>query len=196
MVVGQVNGEYETRDQHMINYVCLVKLPLESFVAWKLEHIPRGSNEMVDALAAMAASLPIKETIFLPVYYHPTSLITTNQVNGIDEARSSWMTSIMHYLSLGEFLDNKIEAHKIQVQAARFSLMNDQLYKRSLDGLYLKCLTPQQGQYILVELYEGIRGNHPRGRTLTHRAHTQGYYWPTMRADVVAYVRKCDCCQR
>ena len=33
-------------------------------------------------------------------------------------------------------------------------------------------------------------------RTLAHRAHTQGYYWPTMRADATTYTRKCDSCQR
>ena len=49
----------------------------------------------------------------------------------------------MHYLSLGEMLDNRIEAHKIQVHAARFSLVNEELYKQSLDGPYLKCLTTQ-----------------------------------------------------
>ena len=32
----------------MTKYVCLVKLRLESFMAWKLEHIPRGSNEKAD----------------------------------------------------------------------------------------------------------------------------------------------------
>ena len=106
------------------------------------------------------------------------------------------MTQIMHYLSLGEFPDNRIEAHKIQVQVARFSLMNGQLYKQSLDGPYLKRLIPQQGQYILVELHEGICKNHPSGKTLAHMAHTQGYYWPTMRANVAAYVRKCNRCQR
>ena len=90
----------------------------------------------------------------------------------------------MHYLSSRELSDNSIKAHKIQVQAARFYLMNGQLYKPSLDGPYLKCLTIQQGQYILVELHEGICRNHPGGKTLAHRAHTQGYYWPTMRADV------------
>ena len=99
----------------MIKYVCMVKLRLESFAAWKLEHIPRGSNERADALAVVAASLPIKETVFLPVYYQPASSITTNQVNEIDEACSSRMTLIMHYLSLGELLDNRIEADKIQV---------------------------------------------------------------------------------
>ena len=64
LVVGKVNEEYETRDQCMIKYVCL-----ESFTAWKLEHIPRGSNERENTLAIVATSLLIKEMIFLPVYY-------------------------------------------------------------------------------------------------------------------------------
>ena len=49
---------------------------------------------------------------------------------------------------------------------------------------------------MLAELHEGICGNHPGGRTLAHRAHTQGYYWPTMKSDVANYVKKCDPCQR
>ena len=36
LVVGQENEEYEMRDQRMIKYVCLVKLRLEIFTAWKL----------------------------------------------------------------------------------------------------------------------------------------------------------------
>ena len=70
--------------------------------------------------------------------------------------------------------------------------MNGQLYKWSLDRPYLKCLTSQQGQYVLVKLHKGIRENHPSVGTLAHRAHTQGYYWPTIRGDAAAYVRKCD----
>ena len=58
------------------------------------------------------------------------------------------------------------------------------------------CLTPKQGQYVLVELHEGICGNHLGGRTLAHRAHTQGYYWQHMKLDVADYVKKCDPCQR
>ena len=85
-------------------------------------------------------------------------------------------------------------AHKVQIQSARFSLVDGQLYKRSLGGPYLKCLTPEQGQYVLAELHEGICRNHPRGRTLAHRAHTQGYYWPTMKSDDADYVKKCDPC--
>ena len=104
------------------------------------------------------------------------------------------MTLIARYLSLGELSDNKAEAYKIQVQVARFSLINSQLYKRSLCEPYLKCLIYQQGQYILAELYNGICENYPDDGTLAHKAHTQGYNWLTMHVDVAAYVRRCDCC--
>ena len=56
------------------------------------------------------------------------------------------------------------------------------------------CLTPEQGQYVLAELHEGVCGNHSGGRTLAHRAHTQGYYWPTIKSNVVNYVKKYDPC--
>ena len=73
----------------MAKYVRLVKLQLESFAAWKLEHISRGSNEKEDALVSVVASLPTKETVLLPVYYQPESSIVANRVNEIEEACSS-----------------------------------------------------------------------------------------------------------
>ena len=84
-------------------------------MAWKLEHIPRDSIEKANVLATVAASLSIKETIFLPIYLQPASSISTNQVNEIDEDCSSWMTPIVHYFSSRELPDNRIETHKIQV---------------------------------------------------------------------------------
>ena len=98
-------------------------------MAWKLEHTLRDSNEKADALAAVSVSIPIRETLFLPIFYQQTSSITIAQVSQIDEACFSWLTPIMHYLSFGELQDNKIEARKIQVHATRFSVMNGQLYR-------------------------------------------------------------------
>ena len=93
------------------------------------------------------------------------------------------MDPIRLYIATGELPDDKNIARKVQIQSVRFSIVDEQLYKRSLGGPYLKCLTPEQGQYVLAELHEGICGNHPGGRTLAHRAHTRGYYWPTMKSD-------------
>ena len=43
---------------------------------------------------------------------------------------------------------------------------------------------------------QGVCGNHAGGQSLAHKALLQGYYWPTMKADVTLYAKKCDRCQR
>ena len=53
----------------MEKYVTLVKQILANFLAWKLEHVPKDCTERADALTAVATSLPITKTIFLPIYY-------------------------------------------------------------------------------------------------------------------------------
>ena len=89
LVVGQVNKEYESRDPRMEKYVPLVKQHLGSFSAWKLEHIPKDCNEKANALAAVAASFMMTETVFLPIYYQPDSSIITTRVSQVDEVSPS-----------------------------------------------------------------------------------------------------------
>ena len=115
MVVGQVNEEYETRDQLMAKYMGLVMQRLGSFTTWKLEHILRDSNEKADALAVVFTSIPIKEIVFLPIYYQLILSIATDRVSQIDKIGPPWLTPILHYLSSREFPNNGAEAHKFQV---------------------------------------------------------------------------------
>ena len=106
------------------------------------------------------------------------------------------MDPITLYLSTRQLPTKRNKAHKLKIQATRFSLIDGQLFKRSFGGPYLKCLTPEQSQYVLAELHGGICRNHLGGRTLAHRAHTQGYYWLIRKADASDYTRKCDRSQR
>ena len=66
------------------------------------------------------------------------------------------MDPIARYLNTGDLPNEKGKAHKVQVQSTKFSLVDGQLFKRSLGRPYLKCLTTEQGQYVLAELHEGI----------------------------------------
>ena len=99
LVVGQVNEEFESRDPRMVKYVSRVKQHLSNFSVWKMEHIPRDRNERADALAFVAASLPLIETIFLPIYYQSAALIGSPQIIQADENPPSWMDLISLYLS-------------------------------------------------------------------------------------------------
>ena len=69
----------------MAKYVSWVKQRLNRFPVRKLEHVPNDSNEKADALASVAASLPITETIFLPIYYQSGSSIASPQINQVDK---------------------------------------------------------------------------------------------------------------
>ena len=127
----------------MAKYVSMVKQCLGSFSAWKLEHIPRDCNEKANVMAAVATSLSMKETVFLPIYYQSDPSIVTTRVSQVDEVFPSWTDPIVQYINTEELLDDRNKAHEIQIQSARFSLVNGQLFKRSLDGPYLKCLTTE-----------------------------------------------------
>ena len=100
----------------MVKYVSRVKQRLSNFPVWKLEHIPKDSNEKADALDFMAAFLPITETIFLPIYYQPISSIASPQINQVDKDLPSWMDPITLYLSTGQLPSKRDKTHKLQVQ--------------------------------------------------------------------------------
>ena len=143
LVAGQVNVKFESKDPRMTKYASLVKHKLSALSAWKIEHVTRDCNERADALAAVAASLPIKEVVFLPIYYQPESSILHAQINQIEEVPPSWIDPIRLYLATRELPDERDKAHKVRIQSARFSMIDGQLYKRSLGGPYLICLTPE-----------------------------------------------------
>ena len=69
------------RDQRMAKYVGLVKQRLRGFTTWKLEHILRDSNERADSLVTIVVSIPVKETVLIPIYYQPTLFIATDRVS-------------------------------------------------------------------------------------------------------------------
>ena len=103
------------------------------------------------------------------------------------------MDPIVLFLREDILPEDKSEADKVQRNAPRFWLSDDQkLYKRSFFRPYLLCIHLEVSELLLEELHEGIYGSHTGGRYLSHRAITQGYWWPNMQKEAQEYVRKCD----
>ena len=99
----------------------------------------------------------------------------------------------MLFLKEDTFPESKSKADKVRRNAPRFWLSEDQkLYKRSFSSPYLLCVHPEAVELLLEELHEEICGSHTIGRSLSHRALTQGYWWPTMQREAQEYAKKCD----
>ena len=93
----------------------------------------------------------------------------------------SWMDPIVLFLKEDILPKEKAEVDKVCRKASWFWRFDDQkLYKRSFLGLYLLYMHPEASKLLLEELYEGICGSHTRGRFLSHKAITQGYWRPNM----------------
>ena len=56
LVVGQVKGEFEVKDERMRGYLSQVKIMQTKFESFSLLHIPRSGNEHADSLATLATS--------------------------------------------------------------------------------------------------------------------------------------------
>jgi hypothetical protein len=59
----------------------------------------------------------------------------------------------------------------------------------------MKCVSTEEGQFIVEEIHQGVCGIYQGGRSLAQRIIRQGYFWPTLKKDAVLFARKCKACQ-
>ncbi|XP_065620827.1 uncharacterized protein LOC112000149 [Quercus suber] len=178
LVVGQVKGEMEARDPRMQEYLSQVKRLQSNFDPFSLSHIPRGGNSHADSLATLATSSvdDLPRTILVE-HLERVSEATKEAIPILRVGMGpSWMDPIVRFLKDDILPQDKSEAKKVRRKAPRFWLSKDhKLYRHSYSGPYLLCVHPEAAELLLEELHEGICGSHTRGRSLSHRAVTQGY---------------------
>ena len=103
---------------------------------------------------------------FDEVQYIPSIDLPEVQQIGNEE---NWMTPIVLYLKDRRLPEGKDEARKLRIRVARYVLMDEVLYKRGFSQPYLKCLAPDEANYVLREVHEGACGNHSGARSLIHK---------------------------
>ena len=104
------------------------------------------------------------------------------------------MTPIISFLQGGHLPQDVEEARKVRKRAAKFTILNDTLYKRGFSISYLKCVDEEEAKYILEEIHEGVCGDHAGPRSLVSKVVRTGYFWPSMQVDARKLVKKCDKC--
>ena len=80
------------------------------------------------------------------------------------------MTSVIQYLKDGVLPEGKRKARLLRLKATRYTMYDDQLYKRGFSTPLLKYVDLEKRNYILQEIHEGICDNHAEGQSLTYKA--------------------------
>ena len=199
LVVNQISGEYQARDERMALYLRAVKNSMSKFEFIQVEQIGREHNSHADILAKLATAkeTDMERTVTVEVLDSPSTQNVELDVFNITRPVASWMDPFVAYLQNNQLPEDQKEADIVKRKAPGYWLSKEgSLYKRSFSGPYLLCVHPDLVNNLLYEIHEGICGSHTGGRSLAHRAMSQGYWWPYMQSDAVRYVKACDKCQR
>jgi hypothetical protein len=185
----------------MKKYLAKVQGMQTSFKKLCIKKIPREDNEKADHLARMpsAENAESKENEASIQSLRHSSIFEkasdVPRIASIKEA-SDWRNEIINNLQNGALPSEKKSAIQLRMKAGRFAMVNGTLYKRGFTLPLLKCISPEEGNYVLREIHEGICGSHSGARMLAHKAVRAGFYWPNMSKDSTKIVRNCDKCQR
>ena len=178
LVVGQVDEELEAKDVRMQEYLNQVRHLRSGFESFTLLQIPKSRNTYVDSLAPLITSSTqsLSQVILVEEMCKPIEM--KREMVYIHQIRVglSWMDSIVLFLKEDILPEGKSKVDKVRRKAPRFWLSEDQkLYKSSFSRPYLLYIHSKAVKLLLEELHEGVCGSHTGGRSLSHRALTQGY---------------------
>jgi hypothetical protein len=76
--------------------------------------------------------------------------------------------------------DGTVEQTRMQQRARSYQIADNDLYKISVSGLLLHCVSKDKGQQILSEIHAGVYEGYIGATALTTKILWQGFYWPPM----------------
>jgi len=91
------------------------------------------------------------------------------------------MTLVIQYLKHDTYKPK--EEKTMKQQCVRYTMINEDLYRRGYSPPLLKCITREQDEYVLTEIHEGVCDNHSGARTMADKILRADYYWSTVQGD-------------
>ena len=199
LVVNQISGEFEAREENMQKHLQKTQELISEFEDVHVERLPRSQNEQADALSKLGSSSMqnLKRSVLVEVkslssiHENTTFVFYTGSGDVLD-----WMKDIIQYKESGELPADPIPTRMVKLKSTQFCMIDRELYKKAKNGLLLKCVTPSEADYILKEVHERCCGHHLGGRAVAHKAIIIGYYCPTTIEDAKTLVQRCEKCQK
>ena len=127
LVVGQVKGELEARDERIQGYLTQIRHLQLKFESFNLQHIPRSGNTHADSLATLVTSSAqnLPRIILIEDLCKPSGIKGNMICVPHIRIGPSWMDPIIQYLSKDVLPEDKSEAEKIYRKTPRFWLSED-----------------------------------------------------------------------
>jgi len=161
------------------------------FKGYQMEHVDRRKNEAADALNRLGSQRKlVPPNVFLDILHNPSVKKPTEE----DPAIPDWTVPFLAYMTQGELPEDETLARQITRRSKSMTIVNGELHRCSVTGVFQRCVSPDEGREILRETHEGDCGHHAGSKSLVAKAFRHGFYWLTAHADAEDLVSKCDGC--
>ncbi|PKA55499.1 hypothetical protein AXF42_Ash006701 [Apostasia shenzhenica] len=167
-------------------YLQRAKALLQHFAQAQLLHIPRELNTTADELAKDEKA--DDQDILTPAYDKP-------EVYKVTSVPEGWMDKISRFLREGELPSDRHQARKLWVKAAKYILLQGQLFRHCYSWPLANCVREEDTKTILERIHANECGTHAARRNLALQILRQGYYWPSLHKDAKDFSKRCLQCQ-
>jgi hypothetical protein len=193
LVVQQIAGNFQCLDGSLNAYLDKYLDIISTLDDFSIKHVSRADNSLANDLAQKGSGYLFKRgrIAFLE---QPMLVLEKSQqpkpqgeVSGSTEDKDDsamngpedWRVPIVCFLKN----PNDKTSRKFRRQAIKFTLIGDDLSRRTIDGVLLNCLNEDETRVAMGEVHEGICGTHQLAHKMKWILRRAGFYWPIMISD-------------
>jgi len=114
-------------------------------------------------------------------------ILVINNLTDID-----WRKPIVNYLEN----PNGTACRKIMYRVLSYVIVGNELFKKTPEGVLLKCLGETEAYLVVSNTHSGACGTHQEGHKMKWLLFRQGVYCPTMLKDCIEFAKGCPECQK
>jgi len=215
LVLRQLTKEYKCVNENLVMYYTMANVLLKRFTHVETRHLPRIENQEANDLAQMASGYKIsKDQMQEPIEIKnkrssndvlPKKLLKP-KLGGIGTSQGhSQGTNLVEILVINNLTDNDwrkpivtylgnldgTTCRKIKYRALSYVIIGSKLFKKTSEGVLLKCLGETEAYLAISNTHSGAYGTHQTGHKMKWLLFRQGVYWPTMLKDCIEFAKGC-----
>ncbi|CAN1315569.1 Gag-Pol polyprotein [Linum perenne] len=182
IMVNQLSGVYEVREETLVPYNDEAKNALKNFETTEIHQVAREDNAHTDALSKLATALDFEDDRMITVEKEREEAKECLAINCQAETTlpieppTDWRKPVRAFIETNILPTDHSLATKIRRRAARCILLEGEMYRKSSAGPYLRCLGNEETAFALRETHQGVCGMHVGAKSLEKNVLLQGHY--------------------
>jgi hypothetical protein len=186
LVIQQIKGKSQCLDGRLNAYLEKCMDLLRDLEWYKAEHI-RQEDRKANSLVQQASGYDVKRGWFgIRERLTSCDVLVAHEEGSEPSHADDWRQALIRHLSY----PGSIRDQKIRWQALKYTLINGELYQRTV-GVLLRCLSKEESRVAMGEVHEGLYGAHLSAHKLRWMLRRVGVYWPDMIPDCFKYYKGC-----